>query len=737
VKGSLSIEAVSLTLGIWNLSTRHNWRAWRNLGYVKNQKVWRAKGSDPALKKLRDMHNMMWLIFEDGGLKNAQDSGGIAWRLSVKGGWKDVILKIPLLHVIGDTQGHDKFCGKYGTYTKGVRRYCRYCSTPSSKNTDGFYEGWQHTLPQEVDAIICSGDSSAMKEISVHDLPMNAFRLLDYGGCERGINGATPAEPLHVIQQGLTPVFLEFVFCMKSTSKEKIKEDMKETTDNAEVNQPRGEKDKGHRLVISDGDKKVIDDLARMISKYLDYAKDALGGQRVTFPKGFFAMDFLPGHERQGLLLVLTALLSSQYHCRKITGKTGNKYVSDLVRCMEDILLLDNYMRSTKVSIEDNEQVRWYIPYFINKFFHCVVDVGGKKKKDGMLKPHLLLHHCDDVKRHGAGQNFNSGPCESIHKFVSKMPAQNTQRRFQSFEEQTANQFVERLAAAMDLEAKKGVVVKENETARNVYPDFIVTRGKEFYIYKIVSEAARRAFTVKEHNPSCYENIDDWLGKRCGTAKTPHLVGIRAESTIGARIESFVVNDILPRLHETPYVVLYQRARLPTEVGEQRFGRKLINIHYKPLDTEKEDKKSEGSNEDEAPPFQSLADRAIRPWVLVNWVVNPTDYLEREETIPSHLVIFIHIRGVVSPFQINGCSVTADGLYCVGETLEQGLDGTPWRHQDYVGNTFCQEQEFHLFRWCQKWVLRDRYIHPSDEFDLRPKKEKGKPTKKLTEAQKN
>ena len=59
---------------------------------------------------------------------------------------------------------------------------------------------------------------------------------------------------------------------------------------------------------------------------------------------------------------------------------------------------------------------------------------------------HLPLHVVDDIKRFGSPENISSGPGESQHKESVKAPGGKTQFRSNTFEAQTARNYVDNLA---------------------------------------------------------------------------------------------------------------------------------------------------------------------------------------------------------------------------------------------------------------------------------------------------
>jgi hypothetical protein len=113
VNGRVCLEPIQFTLGIFKRSSRNQARAWRSLGYIYNQnKVTTMLSAD----KMLDYHVMLGEVLKP--LKEAQQQGSIAWNMELK--WKahEVQLRIPVMFIIGNTDGHDKLVGKHGNCTK-------------------------------------------------------------------------------------------------------------------------------------------------------------------------------------------------------------------------------------------------------------------------------------------------------------------------------------------------------------------------------------------------------------------------------------------------------------------------------------------------------------------------------------------------------------------------------------------------------------------------------------------
>jgi hypothetical protein len=114
--GNLSLEPVSFTLGIFTRQLRNQARAWRPLGCVQNQSLHPSEGGLGIFKSF----------------SKVQSTEGVKWDLFYRGKVHHVVFKLPVLFIIGDTEGHDKMVGKFLNRTKLVKRLCRYhCNTPN------------------------------------------------------------------------------------------------------------------------------------------------------------------------------------------------------------------------------------------------------------------------------------------------------------------------------------------------------------------------------------------------------------------------------------------------------------------------------------------------------------------------------------------------------------------------------------------------------------------------------
>jgi hypothetical protein len=67
-----------------------------------------------------------------------QIKGGVPFSFTYRGKHYDVNLKVFLMFIIGDTEGHDKLCGRYNSRVLQVKRVCRHCDIPTMDCDNAF-----------------------------------------------------------------------------------------------------------------------------------------------------------------------------------------------------------------------------------------------------------------------------------------------------------------------------------------------------------------------------------------------------------------------------------------------------------------------------------------------------------------------------------------------------------------------------------------------------------------------
>ncbi len=415
--GYLSLEPVCFTLSIFNQKTRNPPEAWRPLGYVPNIGLMSKAESTHAVKsaaKVQLYHNILSKIFRE--LATLQTQGGLPYQFDYRGKQYKVILQLPLLAVLGDTESHDRLCGRYNSRGKGVARLCRHCNTPRSQTDNIDYE-WEHILPSQVQNLIEDNDLDGLKSISQHPIANAFYRGICLGGNPRGIHGMTPGEPLHVLEIGLFKIVIEGL-C---------------------VNLGYKPKSKSYPKILQE-----LDVWARCVGKCLGHQSDR-NLPRTYFPNGVTGGTKLAGHKMPGVLLVLlmlckmketsTLLLTSKYF--------QAPHLRGWIKLLEGLLLWRWWLKLPSVPIAEIRASK-YATRSLLKLFRSVV-----KRKHGskllIIKFHLCLHFLENQLDFGVTANVDTGPMESNHKRNAKQPSGQTQRRAESIELQTARRYIDNL----------------------------------------------------------------------------------------------------------------------------------------------------------------------------------------------------------------------------------------------------------------------------------------------------
>jgi hypothetical protein len=218
--GRLCIEQVRFTLGIFKRSVRNQSRAWRSIGYIMDQAHIPNLSRDPTAK-MKDYQYMTDIILES--YRKAQ-LNSIAWELKVHDKIKNVSFMIPTLFIIGDTDGHDQMVGKFKMRNSNVKRLCRYCDCPFDE-TDNPYFDYAFNKADYIAKKIKEGKVEDLRLMSMHCV-RNAWTDVYFCDTQRGIFGATPAEAMHCLQQGLYQYILTQLFEQKKLMKKRKTKDL-------------------------------------------------------------------------------------------------------------------------------------------------------------------------------------------------------------------------------------------------------------------------------------------------------------------------------------------------------------------------------------------------------------------------------------------------------------------------------------------------------------------------------
>jgi hypothetical protein len=347
-------------------------------------------------------------------LRSCQEAGGFPVTLKHKGAIHHLNFKFPIALVVGDCEGPDKLCGRYGSHSVNVQLVCRDCDCPSAQSDNPSYVCrplLQHTLH-----VAAQNNTSSI--YSHHDI-QNAFHSLCFGGDVQGIHGCTPPETLHLYQQGLYKYALIHLFS----------------------------------AVLNSRQCSELDDLIGCLSSSFQRQSDR-SMPRFSFPHGVTNLSRITAEEVTGVVLLCTVAIRTQSFLRKVcTTWNGRSYTTHrelFDKCLEFAKLFEA-MLSLESWMESDHHSREFVAHRSRPIIRCVMHKykSTVERKDGnglkLPKFHQLLHVPRYILKFGSPKNFNSGRCESHHIKLSKMPASTAQRRVATFEHQVGSRITDHL----------------------------------------------------------------------------------------------------------------------------------------------------------------------------------------------------------------------------------------------------------------------------------------------------
>ena len=105
----------------------------------------------------------------------------------------------PILYIIADTEGADKFCRRYGSHNLKIQQHCRMCDLDSA-NLDNKEYNCTYLRFSNMHSIAMSGTDEQRQMYSQHEVT-NAFYNINFGGQEYGLLRYTPPDILHVVRK--------------------------------------------------------------------------------------------------------------------------------------------------------------------------------------------------------------------------------------------------------------------------------------------------------------------------------------------------------------------------------------------------------------------------------------------------------------------------------------------------------------------------------------------------------
>jgi hypothetical protein len=461
--GRLCLEQIRFTLGIFNRATRNNANAWRTLGYINDQN---QIPSAVPLDKVKDYQEMIRVILAS--YRETQHQA-VGWNLLYNDKNYEVFFRLPVLFIIGDTDGHDKLCGRFCS-RMNVARLCRYCDCKFDE-TDNPFVKFLYTQQKTAEALIRKNDHDGLREMTMHCVK-NAWHEVLWCDPKRGIHGGTCAETMHCLQHGLFQYTLTQLYGQRKEKKKRGKRHNKKTSKHANKRrkqnpEKRLKDDQDSSVCSSDSETEIADEenyycpedsenysrnkvfsqkyckrfdkIARQYGKYLSRQSDR-DLPRTHFFSNYTSVSCKNASEMSGVLLVFLIIFSTT-EGNVIDKELGNDRSSAFLHVLELMLMLETFCKAPQHKRNEVMILKQFMPRLLETFKITLNRSDGNGMK--IIKFHLPLHFADDILRFGVMSNFDSALGESHHKSEAKKPALRTQRRKTNFEEQTAKRQIE------------------------------------------------------------------------------------------------------------------------------------------------------------------------------------------------------------------------------------------------------------------------------------------------------
>lgn len=474
----LQMEPLTISLGIFKHDIRKEPAAVRILGLINLGPAHKRTAADPLISpiplsykaedhlppmngvsaaaySLNEYHLQIRCILEKSGFLALQEHG-FNWKLQYQGRTLPVVFHPYVPFIIGDTEGHDRLCGHYTSRGKGVNQLCRVCECPTECSGSSKSFGYPLRSPYLINRLVRGQQIENLALISQQYLK-NAFDDVRFGSHNtRGIFGACPGEMLHLVLLGWFKYTIQSFFVQAGTK----------------------DSDQ-HKFYHT-----LCHDIGHQLQRQSD--RDL---PRTMFRKGISSTAHMKGHEYRGCLLVF---LISMYTTRfkqifsaprfKKLGRLGNDHcIDDWKTLLSSLLEWHEWLKKPVISRDSarksGDAVRWLMRWMKK------VAPRHTGMKNNTIKMHLVHHIASDILDFGVPQNMNSAFAESAHIQTSKVTAQNTQRRPDTFTLQAAERYVENLAIArghMEMQLASDIPIHNNRAP----PKEEIICSRQFLIWK-------------------------------------------------------------------------------------------------------------------------------------------------------------------------------------------------------------------------------------------------------------
>ena len=404
-------------LTIYFLQTRNKALAWRPLAYIPDpdlhySKIQRDKFA-ASVKQLR-----LFKLFSVGikSFIDAQKEGALDNVYLVLGDKaKFVILKIPLVYIIGDNQGGDTIAGRTCFYGITAKRISRCCDATAANYDDLSTDSCSFLNMENIMEMVEQQRWDELADLYQAQC-WNPFFDVDYGANAAGIFvAACPPEGLHALEQGIFKHLLQEIL---------------------------GVFLKPEQIAILD----------REVQSWVSYPRQRLfrssnfaESPRLMFKDGISSLKNTPGCDRAGMVFAL-AVASLTRDGRAAFSRIEDDVTRDITYTLEMLLCYwawlkqDTYWKMKQTT--DLEVVKNAVSTLLDELVSCVPRMKGNGWK--IPKVHEQLHVPAYIQMFGAHRNLHTGPTEHNHIELSKKTARRTQMRAKDFDWQVSNRLVDK-----------------------------------------------------------------------------------------------------------------------------------------------------------------------------------------------------------------------------------------------------------------------------------------------------
>ena len=453
--GRLSVEPVTMTLGIFNRSTRNQANAWKTIGFIENlankTSHDKVKTNKQTKLKYQDIHAMIDHIL--GELKLIQGrNGGFDWTLSLNNRHHEITFKVAVQIVIGDCKGNDVLCARYGNHSEKTRGFCRDCKVTFT-DSDNVELQCEYITKEDIKG----KHEDELNAIGFHHID-NAFDAICFGAGNSGIYGSTPSEPLHSFKLGLCKYLFEGF--LEAAPPDTIKLIDMKLSGMIKRGQHKSINELPSIAVLRNGVNSLAtagadEQMSRVFGTHLclldsDVMKSLATAKRFRkcpkrgVPVAIKEMGLKEAKKWQKVfertILYYSWLYSPEHDIKDfLTTDQYRRYLVEIGR--EELLTLEESSRGASSSgKEDNtkqSRAERAVRSYLKAYKDCVCRSVGNGLK--IVKFHQQLHYPNQILKDGSLLNIDGGRCESIAINNLKKPGSLSQKRAASLNEQIAH----------------------------------------------------------------------------------------------------------------------------------------------------------------------------------------------------------------------------------------------------------------------------------------------------------